>query len=215
MLDLTERARVRLETYLDQARRALRGHPGVDGEEVTRGLREHVEVELAGRPSGAAPVTAAELDAVLERLGPPESLVGAAGPGAGPTLPSPGALTGRLFRLVSGGLLTAGALVFLLAPGALVWGQSQIGGVLDAARNPGAPPIPGTRSPAYWLWVAEVVACVTGLWWTATGAALARWSGEMREFLDPLPFAVESRHGRRLAAVGAALAAASVVALVL
>lgn len=213
-MEMTERARRRLDGYLAGARRALQGHPEFDEEEVVRGLREHVDVELSGR-SGPGPVTAAEVDAVLERLGPPDALGSGAHGSAPAAAPSRGDVKALLVRLTVGAVLAVVTVGLLLVPGALVWGQSQIGGLLDAARNPGAPPLPGSRSSEYWLWVVGVVACVTGVWWAAIGAAVARWRGEIGEALAPLRLPIRSRHGRILAVAGLLLAAGGLIVLVL
>ncbi|HKK26497.1 MAG TPA: hypothetical protein VKB18_00275 [Gemmatimonadota bacterium] len=219
MIEMTDHARRRLERYLSEARRTLRGHPDLDGQEVLRGLREHVDAELGGRPGTGEPVTAAEMDAVLERLGPPDGLAGevrtghAASAGGMPGAADREGVRGALVRLTVAAVLAAGTVVLLLAPGALVWGQAQIGGVLDAAWNPGGPPLPGTRSTDYWIRVGGTVAAVTGVWWAVVGGASARWGGRVREALAPLPCPVRARHGRVLAGAGLVLAAAGAVLL--
>jgi hypothetical protein len=261
MMEMTDRAHRRLESYLEEVRLALAARPGLEVDDVLRGLREHVDAELAahGHQPGE-PVTAAELEDVLERLGPPTSLAEAAE--AGPAAP-PGS---RLPSLVALGLLLAGALLFaggmalpvafllvaagfvlgrvalgspasgpagttsdrllrlvligaaaalvvaiLVAPAVLVWSQAQIGGVLDAARNPGAPQVPGTRPASYWTYVAGVGALATGLWWLLAGSAAVRWTAAVRRLLGPFPFRFEARHGRVLAGAGLALAAAGLL----
>ncbi|HKK08246.1 MAG TPA: hypothetical protein VKA44_05115, partial [Gemmatimonadota bacterium] len=141
---MTDRARRRLDAYLQEARRALEGRSGLDADDVVHGLREHVDAELGERVGGAGPVTAAEMDGVLERLGAPDALAMEGGPAAGGTAARTTAEPPSLERMGRGLLglgavlaVTAAAAIVLLAPAALVWGQAQIGGVLDAARNPG------------------------------------------------------------------------------
>lgn len=264
MLEMTERARRRLEEYMSDARRSLAGEPGLDAAEVLRGLREHVDSELGAARPARGPVTAAEMDGVLERLGAPESLIEAAGAGSksrpaatwtalaalglllvgallvagGTALPAAFVLVaaglllgrlatggrvagrakdapGRLLRLVLVASTAALVTALLVAPAVLVWSQAQIGGVLDAARNPGAPPIPGTRAPSYWVYVAGVGALATGVWWLLAGAAAAWWTAAVRRAVGPFPLRLEARHGRVLAATGLGLAAAGLLVVLL
>lgn len=219
MTEMTDRARRRLDAYLQEARRALEGRSGLDVEGVLQGLREHVDAELGGR-GGAEPVTAEEMDRVLERLGAPDALAAEGGPAAGaaaarrdPGSPSLEGMGRGLLGLGAVVAVVAAAAVVLLAPAALVWGQAQIGGILDAARNPGAPAVPGNRPAHYWIWVTGLIAVVTGSWWAVVGAAAARWSGGLRRALEPFGARPEGRHGRVLAAVGGLLAAAGVAVL--
>ncbi len=72
MMELTADAQRMLDDYLRRADTHLRGASVSDAEEVARELREHVERELANAPR---PVTAREMEAVLERLGNPADLV--------------------------------------------------------------------------------------------------------------------------------------------
>jgi hypothetical protein len=69
MNDLTPAARERLDSYLQRLRSELHGTRSVVAEEVEQGVREHIEIALAG---AQAPVGATEMIAVLDRLGSPE-----------------------------------------------------------------------------------------------------------------------------------------------
>ena len=68
MIRMTDRARERVEAYLDRVRRALSGHPDVDADEVATDVRAHIEEALSGRPE---PVGEDDVVEVLERLGAP------------------------------------------------------------------------------------------------------------------------------------------------
>lgn len=72
MAELTLDAQQRLDAYLQQVKRALRGHPSIDADEVERDVRGHVDAELQGRPE---PVDVGSLQRVLEKLGRPEQWV--------------------------------------------------------------------------------------------------------------------------------------------
>ncbi len=72
MMELTAEAQRLLDDYLRRADVYLRSTPSADAEEVERDLREHVARELQ---SASPPVSAADMEAVLRRLGPPEDLV--------------------------------------------------------------------------------------------------------------------------------------------
>ena len=69
MNDLTPAARERLDSYLQRLRTELRGTRSLVADEVEQGVREHIEIALAG---AQAPVGATEMIAVLDRLGSPE-----------------------------------------------------------------------------------------------------------------------------------------------
>src|SRR5687768_13820042 len=69
MIDMTPAARERLDNYLQRLRSELQGTRSVVADEVEQGVREHIEVALAG---AQAPVGATDVIAVLDRLGPPE-----------------------------------------------------------------------------------------------------------------------------------------------
>ena len=69
MIDMTNAARERLDSYLQRLRSELRGTRSVVADEVEQSVREHIEVALAG---SQAPVGATDVIAVLDRLGPPE-----------------------------------------------------------------------------------------------------------------------------------------------
>ncbi len=72
MIELSDNARMSLETYLQQVRVCLRGAKSVDAIEVEQNITEHIENELR---EAAQPVGAVELDAVLGRLGSPRQWV--------------------------------------------------------------------------------------------------------------------------------------------
>ena len=76
MTAFTPDAEARLGDYLRQVRAALADAPGVDPAEVEADIRDHVGAEFAG---AAGPVSAADLAAVLARLGPPGQWAGGAG----------------------------------------------------------------------------------------------------------------------------------------
>jgi hypothetical protein len=69
MIEMTETARQRFDSYLARLRSALRGARSVEPDDVEQSVREHIEFALAGAP---APVGAEHLGVVLDRLGPPE-----------------------------------------------------------------------------------------------------------------------------------------------
>jgi hypothetical protein len=69
MIEMTETARQRFDSYLSRLRSSLRGARSVEPDDVEQSVREHIEFALAGTP---APVGAEHLGVVLDRLGPPE-----------------------------------------------------------------------------------------------------------------------------------------------
>lgn len=69
MIEMTPAARERFDKYLQRMRTELRGARTVVADDVEQSVREHVEIALA---TANGPVGAAEIDGVLERLGPPE-----------------------------------------------------------------------------------------------------------------------------------------------
>jgi hypothetical protein len=71
-LSLTENAQSELDRYLRRVRSVLRAHPAVDGDEIERDIRGHIDAELAASP---APITEVRLRAVLDRLGSPSQWV--------------------------------------------------------------------------------------------------------------------------------------------
>jgi hypothetical protein len=73
MIELTQNAQKSLDQYLHQARAYLKGAKSVDAAEVEQNITEHIENELAG---AAEPVSAEELDTVLQKLGSPQQWVG-------------------------------------------------------------------------------------------------------------------------------------------
>ncbi len=72
-MELTGRARQRLDDYLSRVEHALRGRPELDARDVVAGLREHVESELAALGGDFA--TAEEMADVLDRLGAHDQIV--------------------------------------------------------------------------------------------------------------------------------------------
>jgi len=72
MIELTGNAQKSLDKYLHQARAYLKGAKSVDAAEVEQNITEHIENELAG---AAEPVSAEELETVLEKLGSPQQWV--------------------------------------------------------------------------------------------------------------------------------------------
>jgi hypothetical protein len=258
-IPLTDRANARLEAYILEVKGAFSANREVDLDEVVAGIHEHLEEEFPRRDPGS-PVTADELDRVLERLGDParwSSQVheGRPKPPMRPGLVTaavlglPGLLLTTFERPVPGiALLLVGALVArlaiegdprsvaeaarragendsalsdrflrlfwtlaalalvvtsMLAPAALVWGSAQIGGALDGWANPGAPPIPGTRSAEFWRWVAGIAGMTTALWWCLLGAAVVRWNAGLNRLLGPAYFRVSRRSARVLMGVAA------------
>jgi hypothetical protein len=88
MITLTPAAEARLDEYLRQVRAAVARVPEVSPAEIEADVREHIE---AAFQHAVRPVTPAELEAVLVRLGPPAQWVPgstsqapAAGPGWSP-----------------------------------------------------------------------------------------------------------------------------------
>lgn len=69
MIEMTDTARQRFDSYLSRLRSSLRGARSVEPDDVEQSVREHIEFALAGTP---APVGAEHLGVVLDRLGPPE-----------------------------------------------------------------------------------------------------------------------------------------------
>ena len=72
MIELTPNAQKSLDKYLHQARAYLKGAKSVDAAEVEQNITEHIENELAG---AAEPVSAEELETVLQKLGSPQQWV--------------------------------------------------------------------------------------------------------------------------------------------
>lgn len=72
MIELTQNAQKILDQYLQQARAYLKGAKSVDAAEVEQNITEHIENELAG---ASEPVSAHELETVLEKLGSPQQWV--------------------------------------------------------------------------------------------------------------------------------------------
>ena len=72
MIELSVSAKKALDEYLRQARAYLRGSKSVDAAEVEQNITEHIENELTG---AAEPVSAEELETVLEKLGSPQQWV--------------------------------------------------------------------------------------------------------------------------------------------
>jgi hypothetical protein len=86
MIEFTPSAEARLAHYLEQVRVALAGSPDVNPDEIVADIQEHVETELHAAPK---PVALGDLQAVLDRLGPPSNWLPAGrpvAPPAGPTL---------------------------------------------------------------------------------------------------------------------------------
>lgn len=69
MIEMTPAAREQLDSYLRRMRNELRGTKSVVAGEVEQSVQEHIEMALA---NAQAPVGAAEVIGVLDRLGPPE-----------------------------------------------------------------------------------------------------------------------------------------------
>jgi hypothetical protein len=76
MTTFTPEAEARLDEYLGQVRAALARDPEVSPDEIEADVREHIDAEFR---SAVRPVTLTELEAVLVRLGPPETWATAAG----------------------------------------------------------------------------------------------------------------------------------------
>src|SRR5262245_8340966 len=72
MISLTPEAQVYLDDYLADVRSAVAGHQSVSPSEIEQDVREHVFAALEG---AGQPVTATQLAAVLDRLGPPAEWV--------------------------------------------------------------------------------------------------------------------------------------------
>lgn len=72
MMELTPAARQQLDQYLQRLRTKLRGSRSEVADEVEQSVREHIEVALEEADS---PVSATQMIAILDRLGPPEQWV--------------------------------------------------------------------------------------------------------------------------------------------
>ena len=72
MIRLTPEARAYLDDYLADVRSAVAGHQSVSPDEVEQDVRDHVYAALEG---AGDPVTAPQVAAVLDRLGPPTQWV--------------------------------------------------------------------------------------------------------------------------------------------
>ena len=72
MIELTDNAQNSLDRYLHRARAYLKGAKSVDAVEVEQNITEHIENELTG---AAEPISAEELETVLEKLGSPQQWV--------------------------------------------------------------------------------------------------------------------------------------------
>ena len=70
MTRMTDDARVRMESYLRRVRASLADDPAADEDEVAEGIREHLEHALSGADE---PVTASQVERVLDELGDPGS----------------------------------------------------------------------------------------------------------------------------------------------
>ncbi len=68
MIELTQTAQTSLDKYLHQARAYLKGTKSVDAAEVEQNITEHIENELS---NAAEPVSADDLETVLQKLGSP------------------------------------------------------------------------------------------------------------------------------------------------
>ncbi len=73
MIAFTPDARAYLEDYLADVRAAVVGHASLSPGEIEQDVRDHVAAALDG---SSGPITAPQLAAVLERLGPPNQWVG-------------------------------------------------------------------------------------------------------------------------------------------
>jgi len=67
-MNLTLEAQESLDAYLADVRSAVTGHASVSPDEIEQDVRDHVQAALEGAQQ---PITAAQIEAVLERLGPP------------------------------------------------------------------------------------------------------------------------------------------------
>jgi hypothetical protein len=72
MIRLTPEAQIYLDDYLEDVRSAVAGQPGISPSEIKEDVREHV---FAALEKAEMPVSAAQLAAVLDRLGPPSMWV--------------------------------------------------------------------------------------------------------------------------------------------
>jgi hypothetical protein len=73
MIAFTPEALAYLDEYLAEVRAAVAGHDSLAPEEIEQDVRDHVYAALQGSDG---PITAAQLAAVLDRLGPPAGWVG-------------------------------------------------------------------------------------------------------------------------------------------
>jgi hypothetical protein len=103
MTTFTPEAEARLEEYLRQVRAAVARDPEVSPDEIEADLREHVETEFR---SAVRPVTLTELEAVLVRLGPPQSWATEASRSAKDVVVGDLTALGRWFRTRTRGVLS-------------------------------------------------------------------------------------------------------------
>jgi hypothetical protein len=73
MTELTPAARERLDDYLQRLRSELREARAEGADEVEQSVREHIEIALE---DSQTPVSATDMIAILDRLGPPEQWAG-------------------------------------------------------------------------------------------------------------------------------------------
>jgi hypothetical protein len=106
MTTFTPEAEARLDEYLRQVRAALARDPEVSPDEIEADVREHIDAEFR---SAVRPVTATELEAVLVRLGPPQTWAAGTAAGRSAKEVAVGDLTafGRWLRLRARGVLDA------------------------------------------------------------------------------------------------------------
>jgi hypothetical protein len=71
-VEYSDSAKTRVEEYLRAVRDRLKASESVDAQEVVNDLRGHIERELSGL---SQPVSEADVNKVLDRLGPPEQVV--------------------------------------------------------------------------------------------------------------------------------------------
>jgi len=71
-MNLTLEAQETLDAYLADVRSAVMGHASVSPDEIEQDVRDHVQASLEGVEQ---PITAAKIEEVLERLGPPSQWV--------------------------------------------------------------------------------------------------------------------------------------------
>lgn len=142
-------------------------------------------------------------------------------------LPSPGRETARgtvggtLVRILWHVSAIGGTAALLLLPAALIWAQSQIGGVLEPYLLERTLPLgtqgsstAGNRPPGYWPLAGLLAGSVTGGWWLLLGALGRAARERVRRGLGSADYLASRRALRGALICGGMILIASVILLV-